>query len=236
MFLELSVATSITCFIAVLMFLISRHHKYRRIKCYWEQQNASCDKFIGAPVFSATIGNFKNQKPVHVLQKDLPVWCITPYGLLAGHVTYIDRSGCLAVITSGQYSIAARFVIDFFSLEMSTRLGIYRAVWVISDIQRDDWDNSYTQGFGNKYQPYISRRHTAEWLIDETVLGNHLDIMAGELWFEFMFTGFRQPVEYYQSIEPIFDGSEMISWRRKREPETNRKMQNLGIGPIVTIK
>jgi uncharacterized membrane protein YgcG len=104
---------------------------------------------------------------------------------------------------------------------MADKLGVQKVAWIVGDIKQPEWPKTYVEGMGRTYTANIRQHVGAKWLRSNTVFGDFLDIMIEELWFELMFGGFMEPVEYYEQLEPIREDGEatgeVTNWTSEEE-------------------
>jgi hypothetical protein len=167
---------------------------------------------LGAPIFEDMMATRK-RRPIGSVDVGDAVWCVTPYGVMRGEIQ--EDVGDQIAIDCGDYTVHGKFVPEFFSQGMATKLGIDRSAWIVADIQKNSWDRisgkvqTYSGGGGRRYPATIRQHEGALWLRNNSIFGEFAEIMIEELWFELMFGGFAEDVAYYEELEPIREDGEL---------------------------
>lgn len=175
----------------------------------------SSRKGIGSPVFYKKDG--KQAVAWTLSEKEFHV--VTPFGVLKMDVVEV-KNNTTAILSNDDYEAVVYLDQNYFSRSVSRKLNISRDAWRVRSVRRknDIWLES-PEPLSDEISSAIE-----EWFLAETTLAA-IDDLENLLLFHFLYDGFQQELSYYESLEPVHDGTDQIvGWENPQAeatPETN---------------
>lgn len=195
--MEWAVIGIVVAIAIIVITLRTQNHFDNEVRARMHETNV---EGLGGPVF-VELPNGKKKPCTQLIRGDL-VWCITPVGVLKGHVALIKDG--IATITCAEYEVTAEANPEYFSVDMAARLRTNRSIWCVTDI-RSLHDNFAYKSGQSGIRPLRNSGSVVAWLREDSIFGEFLELMVEELWYHFIYDGFFEPVEYYNELEPAWE-------------------------------
>jgi len=153
---------------------------------------------LGAPLFSDEY----HKRFAMVFSAGDYVWVLTPYGPQRMEVT-VAKNG-EAHLINGEFEAIAVLDSTYFSATVAEGLGRSQGVWRLQVI------HARTSTPHHRNDP-VYEAANRQWLRDEFEEDSFGDLFDLMIFYEFMFNGFDQPLDYYETQEvPVFDDPEPV--------------------------
>ena len=168
-----------------IVFLISRNPEDTKVKAV---PTSARKTGIGSPIFLDIAG----RKPlVEDLQYGMRVCALTPYGPQKLKVT--GRVFEEATLENDSMIVNAKLDQNYFQ---DSRLG--RSAWRTTRVVRK-------RGSAGFYAA-DAQRDNRRWIRDESIWGDDFDLFDWMVMYHFMFDGFQEPFEYYDTYHmPVYE-------------------------------